>query len=97
MLINQGSKLQDVLQAVQGVWNNVVDNEWQVAELGTIKFYRKLCQKGNNVLPSTFLKNRQNVVGYLAFTKDNVTGSVIGVQDQYITLESNALVIIINI
>jgi hypothetical protein len=33
----------------------------------------------------------------MAFTKDNVTGGVIGVQDQAITLESNALVIIINI
>lgn len=97
MLINQGSKIADVLQAIQGTWNNIVDNDWHVVEMGTIKFYRKVCQAGNNVLPSTFLKNRQNVVGYLAFTKDNVTGGVIGVQNQYITLESNALVIIINI
>ena len=97
MIINQGSKMADVLQAIQGTWTNVNDDGWTVVELGTIKFYRKLCQEGNNVLPSTFLKNRQNVVGYLAFTKDNVTGGVIGVQDQYITLESNALVIIINI
>lgn len=97
MIVNQGSKIADVLQAIQGTWNNIVDNDWQVVEMGTIKFYRKLCQKGNNVLPSTFLKNRQNVVGYLAFTKDNVTGGVIGVQDQYIELDANALVIIINI
>lgn len=97
MLINQGSKLQDVLQAVQGTWNNIVDNDWQVVELGTIKFYKKLCQKGNNVLPSTFLKNRMDVVGYLAFTKDNVTGGVINLQQQYIELSENSLVIIINI
>lgn len=97
MLINQGSKLADVLQAIQGTWTNVTDNEWTVVELGTIKFYKKMCQKGNNVLPSTFLKNRMGVVGYLAFTKDNVTGGVINLQQQYIELESNALVIIINI
>ena len=97
MLINQGSKLADVLQAIQGTWTNVTDNEWTVVELGTIKFYKKMCQKGNNVLPSTFLKNRTVVVGYLAFTKDNVTGGVINLQQQYIELESNALVIIINI
>lgn len=97
MIVNQGSKIADVLQAIQGVWNNVVDNEWQVVELGTIKFYRKLCKKGNNVLPSTFLKNRQNVVGYLAFTKDNVNGGVINLQQQYIELSENSLVIIINI
>lgn len=97
MLINQGSKLADVLQAIQGTWTNVTDNEWTVVELGTIKFYKKMCQKGNNVLPSTFLKNRTGVVGYLAFTKDNVTGGVINLQQQYIELESNALVIIINI
>ena len=97
MLINQGSKLADVLQAIQGTWTNVTDNEWTVVELGTIKFYKKMCQKGNNVLPSTFLKNRTGVVGYLAFTKDNVTGGVINLQQQYIELSENSLVIIINI
>jgi hypothetical protein len=97
MIVNQGSNIADVLQAIQGTWNNIVDNDWQVVEMGTIKFYRKMCKEGNNVLPSTFLKNRNNVVGYWAFTKNNVTGGVIGLQDQYITLESNALVIIINI
>lgn len=97
MIVNQGSKIADVLQAIQGTWNNIVDNDWQVVEMGTIKFYKKLCQKGNNVLPSTFLKNRTGVVGYLAFTKDNVTGGVINLQQQYIELSENSLVIIINI
>ena len=61
MLINHGSKIADVLQAIQGTWNNIVDNDWQVVEMGTVKFYRKMCKEGNNVLPSTFLKNRNNV------------------------------------
>ena len=69
MIVNQGSKIADVLQAIQGTWNNIVDNDWQVVEMGTVKFYRKMCKEGKNVLPSTFLKNRNNVVGYWAFTK----------------------------
>jgi hypothetical protein len=36
-------------------------------------------------------------MGYLAFTKDAVKGGVITLQDQYVELDSNALVIIINI
>ena len=97
MLINFGSKIEDIRQALQGTWNNITDEGWNVVELGTIKFYKKVCQKGNNVLPSTFLKNRMDVVGYLAFTKDNVTGGVINLQQQYIELSENSLVIIINI
>lgn len=97
MLINNGSKIADVLQAIQGTWNNIVDNDWQVVEMGTVKFYRKMCKEGNNVLPSTFLKNRNNVVGYWAFTKNNVTGGVITLQQQYITLTESALIIIIGV
>lgn len=97
MTINQGSKIEDIKEAVKGTWSVSTDNGWKCVELGAIKLYRKLCQKGINVLPSKFLQNREDVVGYMAFTKDNVTGGVIGVQDQAITLESNALVIIINI
>lgn len=97
MIVNQGSKIADVLQAIQGTWNNIVDNDWQVVEMGTVKFYRKMCKEGKNVLPSTFLKNRNNVVGYWAFTKNNVTGGVITLQQQYITLTESALIIIIGV
>lgn len=97
MTINAGSKIEDILQAIKGTWSVSTDDDWKCVELGAIKLYRKLCKEGINVLPNKFLQNRENVVGYIAFTKDNVTGGVIGVQDQAITLESNALVIIINI
>lgn len=97
MIINQGSKIEDIKEAVKGTWSVSTDNGWKCVELGTIKLYRKLCQEGTNVLPNEFLQNRENIVSYMAFTKNNVTGGVIGVQDQAITLESNALVIIINI
>ena len=97
MLINFGSKIEDIRQALQGTWNNVTDDGWNVVELGTIKFYKKMCKEGNNVLPSTFINNRTSVMGYLAFTKDEVKGGVITLQDQYIELDANALIIIINI
>ena len=105
MIINQGSKIEDIRQAIQGSWSNFEEevqqedytDNWTVVELGTIKFYRRLCLEGKNVLPQSFLKNRNRVMGYLAFTKDEVKGGVIGVQDQYIELAANALVIRINI
>jgi hypothetical protein len=97
MIVNQGSKIEDIRQAIQGSWSNTNDNGWTAVELGTIKFYRKQCKAGNNVLPSTFMSNRQDVIGYIAFMKDSVGGGVITLQDQYITLKGNALVVIINI
>lgn len=97
MIINYASKLQDVLQAIKGTWAVSEDNGWKCHELGEIKFYRKLCKAGKNVLPSTFMGNRSEIVPYLTFTKDDASGGIIGVQDQYIELESNALVVIINI
>jgi len=97
MTINQGSKIEDVREAIKGTWSVSTDNGWKCVELGAIKLYKKMCKEGNNVLPSTFLKNRNDVVGYWAFTKDSVTGGVITLQQEYITLNSNALVIIIEI
>lgn len=97
MIVNIGSTLDDIRQALQGTWNNVTDDGWNVIELGTIKFYKKMCKAGKNVLPSTFINNRTSVIGYLAFTKDAVKGGAITLQDQYVELDSNALVIIINI
>jgi hypothetical protein len=105
MIINLGSKLDDIRQAIQGSWSNTEEevqqdglyDKWTVVELGTIKFYRRLCMAGKNVLPQSFMKSRDRVMGYLAFTKDEVRGGCIGLQDQYIELEDNALVVIINI
>ena len=95
MIINPGSKIEDIRQAIQGTWSNIKDNDWSIIELGTIKIYQKLCNSGKNVLPNTFLKNRTSICGYFAFTKNAVNGGVIGVQDQYIELESNSLVLVI--
>ena len=96
MTINQGSKIEDIKQAIKGTWSVSTDNDWKCVELGTIKLYKKLCKEGKNVLPQTFLNNRTDVVPYMAFTKDGISGGVINLQQQFIELNSNALVIIIN-
>lgn len=97
MIVNFGSKLDDIKQAVAGTWAVTTDKGWKCYELGKIKLFKKLCQEGNTVLPETFIKNRSDITPYMKFEKDNMSGGVIGLQDQYITLESSALVVIINI
>jgi hypothetical protein len=79
-----------------GTWNVSVDNGWKCIEQGHLTLYKKLCKEGKNVLPQTFMNNRTEVVPYMAFTKDGISGGVINLQQQFIELESNALVIIIN-
>lgn len=95
MIINQTSKIEDILQAIKGTWSVSTDNGWKCCECGEVKFYKKLCEEGNNVLPETFLKQRNSVVPYMKFEKDKLGGGIIGVQDQYITLDANALVVIL--
>lgn len=95
MTINAGSKIEDILQAIKGTWSVSSDNGWVCKELGEIKIYKKLCEAGNNVLPATFMKNRTDIVPYMKFEKDQMSGGIITLQDQYITLESNSLVVIL--
>lgn len=97
MNINLGSKIEDIRQAITGTWAVSSDDGWKAVEMGQMKLYKKMCKAGKNVLPATFMQSRTENVGYLAFTKDKVGGGVITLQDQYIELESNALVVIINI
>lgn len=96
MNLNQGSSVNDILQGLAGTWNVSVDNEWKCIEQGHLTLYKKLCKEGKNVLPQTFMNNRTEVVPYIAFTKNGISGGVINLQQQFIELESNALVIIIN-
>lgn len=96
MNLNQGSSVNDILQGLAGTWNVSVDNGWKCIEQGHLTLYKKICKEGKNVLPQTFMNNRTEVVPYMAFTKDGISGGVINLQQQFIELESNALVIIIN-
>jgi hypothetical protein len=95
MLINFGSKLEDIRQAVKGTWNLTKDDEWRCLEMGELKIYRKLCKAGNSVLPKTFIEQRTDITPYLVFEKDKVSGGIITLQEQYVTLKNNGLVLII--
>lgn len=95
MIINQTSKIQDILQAVKGTWNITSDTDWKCLEMGELKLYKKLCKAGNNVLPKTFIEQRTDITPYMTFTKDSISGGIITLQEQYLTLSENALVLII--
>ena len=95
MIINQTSKIQDILQAVKGTWNITSDTDWKCLEMGELKLYKKLCKAGNNVLPKTFIEQRTDITPYIIFTKDSISGGIITLQEQYLTLSENALVLVI--
>ena len=96
MNINFLSKVEDIKQAIAGTWSLSKDHDWTSLEQGNLKLYKKLCTKGKNVLPDKFLQDREDITPYLAFTKNGLTGGVITVQQQYIELDSSALVIILS-
>lgn len=95
MNINQTSILLDVLEALTGVWNLSENEEWKCLEMGQMKLYKKLCQVGSNLLPTTFLNNRTEITPYMTFTKNGIGGGVINLQDQAIKVDSNCVVLII--
>ena len=97
MNINFLSKIEDIKQAIAGTWSLSKDHDWTSLEQGNLKLYKKLCTKGKNVLPDKFLQDREDITPYLAFTKNGVSGGVITVQQQYITLSESSLVVIINV
>ena len=97
MNINFLSKIEDIKQAITGTWSLSKDHDWTSLEQGNLKLYKKLCTKGKNVLPDKFLQNREDITPYLAFTKNGVSGGIIRLQDQYITLSESSLVVIINV
>ena len=96
MNINFLSKIEDIKQAIAGTWSLSKDHDWTSLEQGNLKLYKKLCTKGKNVLPDKFLQNREDITPYLAFTKNGVSGGVITLQQQYIELDSSAIVIILS-
>lgn len=97
MIINNGSLLPDVLQAISGTWAVSSDDDWLCYEVGKFKLWKKLCSSGKNVLPNTFIKNRKTVTPYLKFQANNVSGGCITLQQQYIELEESAVVIILDL
>ena len=96
MNINFLSKVEDIKQAIAGTWSLSKDHDWTSLEQGNLKLYKKLCTEGKNVLPDKFLQDREDITPYLAFTKNGVSGGLIRLQQQYIELDSSAIVIILS-
>lgn len=95
MIVNQTSKLEDIRQALYGTWEITIDNGWKCVELGNIKFFKKTCTAGSNVLPKLFLNNRTDVTPVLEFRKNSVAGQAINLQQDAITVEENCVCLII--
>lgn len=96
MIINNKSVLDDVLQAVVGTWNLSTDNDWKCYEFGRARIFKKILTAGSNVLPEKFLKYRKEVAPVLLFTKDNLTGQTLNLQQNAIEVNENCLAIIID-
>lgn len=95
MEINQTSKIDDLTQALYGTWELSVDNDWKCIEQGHLRIFKKICQKGSNVLPNKFLKERTEVCPVIEFYKDKIGGQVLTLQQDAITVADNCLVVII--
>ena len=96
MNINNKSVFDDVLQAIAGTWNLSEDNGWRCAEIGKTRIFKKILKAGSNVLPEKFLKYRKEVAPVLLFTKDNLTGQTLNLQQNAIEVNENCLAIIID-
>ena len=95
MEINQTSVMSDVLQALQGTWELSEQTNWRCLEQGHLRIFKKICQKGSNVLPNKFLKERTEVCPVIEFYKDKIGGQVLTLQQDAITVADNCLVVII--
>ena len=95
MVINDKSVLKDVLQSLTGTWDLSTDNDWKVLEMGKVRLFKKLLTKGSNVLPKEFLNNRKEVCPVMLFTKDDLTGQTLDLQQNAIEVQENCVCIII--
>ena len=97
MLINDRSNLKDVLQAIAGTWDLSKDNvtDWKVIELGKLRIFKKVLEAGSTILPNKFLNNRKEVCPAMLFTKDDMKGQMIDLQQTAISVDENCLCLIL--
>ena len=96
MQINARSRLEDLIAAVVGTWELSSDKDWKCYEFGRARIFKKILKEGSNVLPEKFLKYRKEVAPVLLFTKDNLTGQTLNLQQNAIEVNENCLAIIID-
>lgn len=92
MDINNCSTVGEILQAINGTWDVSTQDGWKCLENGNLKIYKKFVD-GESPLPSKFINRRMDVIPYLVFGPDALTGGLIKLQDTAIT--ANGLVMII--
>ena len=93
MQINNASTLGEILQAITGTWDISEHDEWKVIELGKFRIFKKLCHGEGNTcstpLPQKFIDQRTEITPYFRFTKNEVKGGIITLQDTAIKMDSN--------
>jgi len=95
MILNYGSSIREILGALSGTWSLSKDGDWLCLEQGNLKIFQKLCNRGKNVLPDKFMKNRDTVTPYMVFYSHGITGGCITLQQEYIELDANGVVMIL--
>ena len=97
MIINDKSSFKDVLQALAGTWNLTKnkEDEWCCIELGKLRIFKKVLEAGSTILPNKFLNNRKEVCPAMLFTKEDMTGQMIDLQQTAISVEENCLCLIL--
>lgn len=95
MDINQTSKIEDIKQALYGAWEISEDNGWKCVELGHLKLYKKKCEAGSNVLPQKFLNERTEVYPVIEFRKNSISGQVLSLTQNAISVTESCICVII--
>lgn len=73
VIIDAGSKQNDVWGLLQGTWNEFDKNDWHVVRTPFFLVMTKTCEQGGNPLPFKF----KDVVCGLCYLSDGTTKSVI--------------------
>lgn len=93
MQINDASTVGEILQAINGTWDLSEQDGWKVIEMGKFRIFKKLCKGEGNTcstpLPQKFIDQRAEITPYFRFTKDEVKGGIITLQDKAIKMDSN--------
>lgn len=95
MIINDTSKISDLLQSCQGTWEVATDNGWKCIQLGKVRIFKKLLSQGSNVLPKKFLEKRYEVCPIILFTKDSINGQVLDLTQNAVDVDENCIGMII--
>lgn len=93
MIINSGSSLLDVLQAISGTWLQEVIDDWRHIKIINIDVYTRTCSAGTYLLPK---KPTQTSI-MLSFDKGSVSGKTVSLNDTSFKLDASRLVIYLTI